>query len=63
MKEIFEQYGGVLITVVAILSVIAVIIFVVGQGNSSVIGKAFIKIINSFVDNANKNAGINCKLM
>ncbi|SDY39643.1 hypothetical protein [Lachnobacterium bovis] len=63
MKEIFEQYGGVLITVVAILSVIAVIIFVVGQGNSSVIGQAFIKIINSFVDNANKNAGINCKLM
>ena len=47
MKEIFEQYGGVLITVVAILSVIAVIIFVVGQGNSSVIGQAFIKIINS----------------
>ena len=63
MKEIFEQYGGVLITVVAILSVIAVIIFVVGQGNSSVIGQAFIKIINSFVDNANKNAGINSKLM
>ncbi|SER77759.1 hypothetical protein [Lachnobacterium bovis] len=63
MKEIFEQYGGVLITVVAILSVIAVIIFVVGQGNNSVIGQAFIRIINSFVDNANHNAGINCKLM
>ncbi|SFG15579.1 hypothetical protein SAMN04487761_10629 [Lachnospiraceae bacterium C7] len=62
MKEIFEQYGGVLITVVAILSVIAVIIFVIGQGRDSVIAQAFIGIINNFVNKANSNAGISAKL-
>ena len=33
MKEIFQEYGGILITVVAILAVILVITAVVGNGH------------------------------
>ena len=42
MKEIFQEYGGILITVVAILAVILVITAVVGN----------------FIDQANKNTGL-----
>ena len=34
MKEIFQEYGGILITVVAILAVILVITAVVGTDTS-----------------------------
>lgn len=58
MKEIFEQYGGVLITVAAVLSVILVVIAVVGTDGSSAIGKAFAELVNGFISKANTNAGI-----
>ncbi len=35
MKEIFQEYGGILITVVAILAVILVITAVVGTDTST----------------------------
>lgn len=57
MKEIFEQYGGVLITVAAILSVILVVIAVVGTDGSSAIGQAFAKLIKGFIEKANSNGG------
>ena len=41
MKEIFQEYGGILITVVAILAVILVITAVVGTDTSGPIGSAF----------------------
>ena len=58
MKEIFEQYGGGLITVAAVLSVILVVIAVVGTDGSSAIGQAFAGLIQSFIGKANVNAGI-----
>lgn len=58
MKEIFQEYGGILITVVAILAVIVVITAVIGNDNNSAIGQAFTGLINDFVDQANTSAGI-----
>jgi hypothetical protein len=58
MKEIFQEYGGILITVVAILSVILVVVAVVGTDEKSAIGLAFANLINSFVEQANSSIGI-----
>ena len=41
MKEIFQEYGGVLITVVAILAVILVVVAVVGKDAGGPIGWRF----------------------
>lgn len=58
MKEIFQEYGGVLITVVAILAVILVVSAVVGKDASGPIGEAFTKLIKNFIAQANANTGI-----
>ena len=58
MKEIFQEHGGVLITVVAILAVILVITAVVGKDASGPIGNAFSNLINNFIAQANANTGI-----
>ena len=50
MKEIFQEYGGILITVVAIL--------VVGTDTSGPIGSAFQTLVKNFIDQANKNTGL-----
>ena len=58
MKEIFQEYGGVLITVVAILAVILVVTAVVGKDATGPIGNAFTNIINNFIAQANANTGL-----
>ena len=58
MKEIFQEYGGILITITAILAVIAVVLVVIGTDGNGVIGTAFSDLIKSFIDNANTTAGI-----
>lgn len=58
MKEIFQEYGGVLITVVAILAVILVVVAVVGTGTSGPIGKAFSDLVSYFINQATTNAGL-----
>ena len=58
MKEIFQEYGGILITVVAILAVILVITAVVGTDTSGPIGSAFQTLVKNFIDQANKNTGL-----
>ena len=58
MKEIFLEYGGILITVVAILAVIVVITAVIGKDENGAIGQAFMQIINNFVAQANANTGV-----
>lgn len=58
MKEIFQEYGGVLITVVAILAVIVVIVAVVGTNENGIIGKAFSDIISKFISQAQSKGGI-----
>ena len=58
MKEIFQEYGGILITVVAILAVIVVITAVIGKDENGAIGQAFMQSINNFVAQANANTGV-----
>lgn len=41
MKEIFQEYGGILITVVAILSIILVVTAVIGSDATGIVGKTF----------------------
>ena len=58
MKEIFQEYGGILITVVAILAVIVVITAVIGTDGNSAIARAFTGLTDNFVTQANANASI-----
>lgn len=58
MKEIFQEYGGILITVVAILAVIVVITAVIGKDENGAIGQVFMQIINNFVAQVNANTGV-----
>lgn len=58
MKEIFQEYGGILITVVAILAVIVVITAVVGNDASGPIGTAFTNLIDNFISKANANSAL-----
>ena len=55
MKEIFQEYGGIIITVVAILSIILVVTAVIGSDSNSVIGKAFGDLISGFLSQANSS--------
>ena len=61
MKEISQEYGGVLITVVAILAVILVVVAVVGKDAGGPIGSAFSNLINYFINQASANGGFSMK--
>jgi len=52
LKEIFQEYGGILITITAILAVIAIIGLVVGTNGEGTVGKAFTDLVNNFVRTA-----------
>ena len=54
MQDILKEYGPALITVVAILALIALVTFLIGSNESSVVGKAFTDLINQFFANASK---------
>lgn len=58
MKEIFQEYGGILITVTAVVAVIGVVIAIVGTDSTGIIGSGFSGIIKKFIDTANSAAGI-----
>ena len=53
MKEIFQEYGSVLITLVAILSIIIVVAALIGGANDGPIHQAFSTLIHHFMDQAN----------
>lgn len=57
MKEVFQEYGGVIVTIIAILSLIAVIAAVIGTGEDGIIGSAFADLIQSFLDQAGMSFG------
>lgn len=48
MKEIFEQYGGVIITVIAIVALAALITAIMGNGTSGPVYDAFKGLIENF---------------
>ena len=52
MKEVFQEYGGIIITIIAILSLIAVITAVIGTNEQGIIGQAFSELIQNFMDQA-----------
>ena len=48
MKEIFEQYGGAIITVIAIIALATLITLVIGGDNQSPVYKAFNDLMTNF---------------
>jgi hypothetical protein len=52
MKEIFQEYGGIIITVIAIMAVLIVITYIVGTDDKGIVGGAFADLIKSFVKRA-----------
>lgn len=57
MKEVFQEYGGVIITIIAILALIAVISAIIGTGEDGIIGSAFTEMIENFLDQAGVSLG------
>ena len=47
MKEIFEQYGGAIITVIAVAALAAMIAMVIGTDSSSPVYQAFQDLIDN----------------
>ena len=58
MREIFTEYGNVIVTVVAVLLVIVVVTAVIGTDGNGLVGRAFSSLIQQFFDTANANAGL-----
>ena len=52
MQDILKEYGPALITVAAIIALIAVVTFLIGSNGSSVVGKAFSDLITTFFSSA-----------
>lgn len=52
MKTIFEEYGGAIITVIAIILFIAIIAFLL-SGNNSLVSNQFQSLLNNFFSKAN----------
>ena len=52
MKEFFEEYGGVIVTVLIILGIILVGYVLAGNGQNSALGKA----VNHFVESMSNQA-------
>ncbi len=50
MKEIFEQYGGIIITVVAIMALVTIITFVLSE--NGVLQDGILSVIEQFTDTA-----------
>ena len=53
MKEVFEQYGGAIVTVVAILALIASATALLANNSNGIVYKAFAELIQNFYSNIN----------
>jgi len=62
MKEVFQEYGGIIITIIAILSLIAVVTAVIGNDQNGLIGEAFSELIESFLEQADFGAEVTTEL-
>lgn len=51
MEKIFEQYGGVIVTIIAIIALIAIVTFLVGSGENSILGRKFNDLIDNLFNN------------
>ena len=55
MKEVFQEYGGIIITIIAILSLIAVVTAIIGTDEQGIVGQAFNDLITNFISEAGVN--------
>jgi len=53
MKEVFEQYGGAIVTVVAILALIAIATALLTHNSNGIVYKAFSDLIQNFYTSIN----------
>lgn len=51
MKEIFEQYGGTIVAVIAVTALIGIIRLVIGTDANSVVYEGFHNLIHNFYTN------------
>lgn len=54
MKEFFEEYGSVIVAVIAVVGLVAVVYFLVGSGSGSVVANKVNGWLNSLSDGATK---------
>lgn len=52
MKEVFQEYGGIIVTIIAIVGLIGVISAIIGTGETGTIGKAFTDLMEQFFEQA-----------
>lgn len=52
MQDILKEYGPALITVVAVLALVAVVTFVIGTNDQGVVGREFTNLVTTFFDKA-----------
>ena len=52
MQDILKEYGPALITVIAIIALVAVVTFIIGSNDTSVVGKEFSNLITTFFNDA-----------
>ena len=52
MQDILKEYGPALITVIAIIALVAVVTFVIGSNDSGIVGQEFSKLITDFFESA-----------
>lgn len=57
MKEVFQEYGGVIVTIIAILALITVVTAVIGSGEDGIVGTAFSDLLENFLEKANFTTG------
>lgn len=57
MKEVFQEYGGVIVTIIAIVALIGVISAVIGTGENGIIGSAFTDLMERFFEQAGVSLG------
>ena len=57
MKEVFQEYGSVIITIIAIIALIAVMKAIIGEDDTSIIGQAFQDVIKNFLKQAGVSSG------
>lgn len=58
MQEVIREYGAAIITVVAIMALVALIVFLVGHDGGSIVGKAFSNLINDFFNGVSTKSGL-----
>lgn len=51
MQKIFEEYGGVIITVIAVVALIALVTFL--MSDTGVLAEAFSNIVDKFTNSSN----------